>query len=172
MGESMYSIGDSVVYPLHGAGIIEAIEEREVADIVHSYYVMRIPLGDMKVLIPVEGADKIGVRNLISHEEADKVIEEFKNIECDAGLNWNKRFRENMVKIKSGNIYEVAMVVKSLMLRDKHKGLSTGERKMLANAKQILISEIVISQGTTYEAVDKVLRSIVESEIRQEQNAD
>lgn len=164
----MYNIGDSVVYPLHGAGVIEAIEEREVSDIVHRYYVMRIPLGDMKVLIPVEGADKIGVRNLISADEADKVLDEFKNIECDAGLNWNKRFRENMVKIKSGNIYEVALVVKSLMLRDKQKGLSTGERKMLANAKQILISEIVISKNTTYEEVDKSLRKVVEDEMNRE----
>ena len=168
----MYSIGDSVVYPLHGAGVIEAIEEHEVAGLVHSYYAMRIPLGDMKVLIPVEGAEKIGVRDLISAEEADKVIEEFKVVETDANRNWNKRFRENMVKIKSGNIYEVASVVKSLMMRDKSKGLSTGERKMLSNAKQILISEIVISKNTTYEAIDSTLRGIVEAEILQEQNAE
>ena len=168
----MYSIGDSVVYPLHGAGVIEAIEEHEVAGQVHSYYAMRIPLGDMKVLIPVEGAEKIGVRNLISAQEADKVIEEFKVVETDANRNWNKRFRENMVKIKSGNIYEVASVVKSLMMRDKSKGLSTGERKMLSNAKQILISEIVISKNTTYEAIDTTLRGIVEAEILQEQNAE
>ena len=164
----MYSIGDSVVYPLHGAGVIEAIEEHEVAGLVHSYYAMRIPLGDMKVLIPVEGAEKIGVRDLISAEEADKVIEEFKVVETDANRNWNKRFRENMVKIKSGNIYEVASVVKSLMMRDKSKGLSTGERKMLSNAKQILISEIVIAKNTTYEVIDKELKSIVEQQMLQE----
>ncbi|MBQ7876375.1 MAG: CarD family transcriptional regulator [Clostridia bacterium] len=168
----MYGIGDSVVYPLHGAGTIEAIEEREVSGLMHRYYAMRIPLGDMKVLIPVDSAEKIGVRDIITEEEADKVIEEFKIVECDAGLNWNKRFRENMVKIKSGNIYEVASVVKSLMMRDKQKGLSTGERKMLANAKQILISEIVISKNTTYEVVDKELRAIVENEMLQEQKAD
>lgn len=170
--ECMYGIGDSVVYPLHGAGIIEAIEEREVADIVHRYYVMRIHLGDMKVLIPVDSAEKVGVRDIITKEEAENVLCEFKAMECDANLNWNKRFRDNMVKIKSGNIYEVAMVVKSLMLRDKQKGLSTGERKMLANAKQILISEIVISKNTTYEEVDGVLRKIVEEEMHREQKAD
>lgn len=168
----MYSVGDSVVYPLHGAGIIEAIEEREVSGLMHRYYAMRIPLGDMKVLIPVEGAEKIGVRDIISPDEADRVIEEFKVVEVDANRNWNKRFRENMVKIKSGNIYEVASVVKSLMMRDKSKGLSTGERKMLSNAKQILISEIVISKGKTYEEIDKELKGIIEEEMLQESKAE
>lgn len=168
----MYSVGDSVVYPLHGAGIIEAIEEREVSGLMHRYYAMRIPLGDMKVLIPVDGAEKVGVRDIISADEAANVIEQFKVVETDANRNWNKRFRENMVKIKSGNIYEVASVVKSLMMRDKAKGLSTGERKMLANAKQILISEIVISQNTTYEAVDETLRGIIAEEMHEEQKAE
>lgn len=168
----MYSIGDSVVYPLHGAGIIEAIEEREVEGLMHRYYAMRIPLGDMKVLIPVEGAEKIGVRTIIPSQEADRVIEEFKVVEIDSNHNWNKRFRENMVKIKSGNIFEVAAVVKSLMMRDKAKGLSTGERKMLSNAKQILISELVISKQTTYEAVDTELKSIVEAEMLKEPAAE
>ncbi len=165
----MYSIGDSVVYPLHGAGVIEAIEEREVGGLMHSYYALRIPLGDMKVFVPVEGADKIGIRDIIPSEEADKVIDDFKTADIDTNLNWNKRYRENMVKIKSGNIFEVAGVVKSLMARDKTKGLSTGERKMLANAKQILISEIVIAKNTTYEVVDKELKSIVEQQMLQGQ---
>ncbi|MBQ8002860.1 MAG: CarD family transcriptional regulator [Clostridia bacterium] len=168
----MYSIGDSIVYPLHGAGIIEAIEEREVSGLMHRYYAMRIPLGDMKVLIPIDGAEKIGVRDVINADEADKVIEEFRGVEIDANLNWNKRYRENMTRIKSGNIYEVASVVKSLMMRDKEKGLSTGERKMLANAKQILISEIVMSKQTTYAVVDQQLKDIVEEQILQKPKAE
>lgn len=161
----MYSVGDSVVYPLHGAGVIEAIEEREVSGKVDSYYVMRIPFGDMRVLIPVAGADKIGVRDIISENTVDEVLKSFKTVEEDKGLNWNKRFRENMVRIKSGDIFEVAGVVKSLMMREKEKGLSTGERKMLTNAKQILISEIVIAKNSSYEAVDDVLKSIVAEEL-------
>lgn len=168
----MYGIGDSVVYPLHGAGVIEAIEEREVSGLMQRYYAMRIPLGDMKVLIPVEGAEKIGIRDVIEASEADKVIEEFKVADIDTNLNWNKRFRENMIKIKSGNIYEVAAVVKSLMVRDKTKGLSTGERKMLSNAKQILISEIVISKNTTYEVIDKELKAIIEEQMLQKPKAE
>ncbi len=168
----MYSIGDSIVYPLHGAGVIEAIEEREISGLVHRYYAMRIPLGDMKVLIPVDGTEKIGVRDVISPEEADKVMDAFKIVENDTNLNWNKRFRENMIKIKSGNIYEVVSVVKSLMMREKAKGLSTGERKMLANAKQILISEIVMSKKTTYEAVDKNIKEIIDEQMQQKPKAE
>lgn len=164
----MYSVGDSVVYPLHGAGVIEAIEETEVAGLVKQYYAMRIPFGDMKVLIPIDGAEKIGVRNIIPESEADKVIESFKTVECDVNSNWNKRFRDNMTKIKSGNIYEVASVVKSLMEREFSKGLSTGERKMLSNAKQILISEIVIAKNTTFEEVEKELKRIIEEQTPQE----
>lgn len=160
----MYSIGDNVVYPLHGAGVIERIEEREIGGEVKRYYVMRIPFGDMKVLLPVDGAEKIGVRDVIACDDADKVIDYFKSFETGTIPNWNKRFRENMLKIKSGNIYEVAGVVKSLMMRDAEKGLSTGERKMLANAKQILISEIVIAKGSTFKDIDSELQSIVKGE--------
>lgn len=160
----LYNVGDSVVYPLHGAGVIVAIEDREVSGKIDSYYVMRIPFGDMKVLIPVDGADKVGVREIIPEKDADDVMEAFKNAEADSNLNWNKRFRENMVRIKSGNIFEVAGVVKSLMVRENDRGLSTGERKMLSNAKQILISEIVIAKNTTYEAIDQELKSIVASQ--------
>lgn len=168
----MYGVGDSIVYPLHGAGVIEAIEEHEFEGSVRSYFAMRIPLGDMKVLIPVDGLEKIGVRDIIPPEEADKLIEEFKAAEAESNLNWNKRYRENVAKIKSGNIYQVAGVVKGLMIRDKTKGLSTGERKMLANAKQILISEIVMSKNTTYEWVDKKLREIVEEQMTEKPKAE
>ncbi len=157
----VYSIGDNVVYPLHGAGVIEAIEERDIGGVIQRYYVMRIPFGDMKVLLPVDGAEKIGVRDVIGADAADEVIDYFKNYETGPVPNWNKRFRENMVKIKSGNIYEVAGVVKSLMLRDSEKGLSTGERKMLANAKQILISEIVIAKNSTFAKVDAALKEMI-----------
>lgn len=161
----LYKVGDRVVYPLHGAGVIEAVEEREVSGEVTNYYVMRIPFGDMKVFIPVDGAEKVGMRNIIAKEEADRVIEEFRTMKTDVCCNWNKRYRDNMLKIKSGNIFEVASVVKALMVRDRVKGLSTGERKMLSNAKQILISEIVIAKKATYQDIDGELKKIVGEEI-------
>ena len=137
----MYNIGDKVAYPMHGAGIIEAIEKREVLGEVNEYYVLRMPYDDMKVMFPTSGVAADSIRNIIDTEEADRVIEYFKEFFEINTDNWNKRYRDNSMHIKSGNIYETAQVVKMLMYRDKSKGLSSGERKMLANAKQILIRD-------------------------------
>ncbi|NLM49332.1 MAG: CarD family transcriptional regulator [Clostridiaceae bacterium] len=161
----MFKIGDKVVYPMHGAGIIESIEEREVFGEIQKYYVMKMPLGDMKVLVPMANVKEIGIRDIMDKEQAKALIESFKDIESDVESNWNKRYRENLAKIKNGNVYEVACVVKTLMCRDKIKGLSTGERKMLSNAKQILISEIVLATGARQEEIEDLLSGIVEKEV-------
>ena len=161
----MYKIGDSVVYPMHGAGIIEDIEVKEVLGKEQSYYVVRMPIGDMKVMVPMNNAADVGMRDVIDEKEVQKVLEAFRTIETDVIQNWNKRFRENMAKIKSGDIFEVAAVVKSLMLRDKEKGLSTGERKMLSNAKQILISEIVVATGNDHTSIENHLWDMVDEEL-------
>ncbi len=161
----MYKIGDSVVYPMHGAGVIEDIEQREILGKMQSYYVMRMPIGDMKVMVPMDNAASIGMRDVIGKAQAEKVLDEFRSVETDVIQNWNKRFRENMVKIKSGDIFEVSAVVKSLMLRDRQKGLSTGERKMLSNAKQILISEIVVATGIDHSSIEDRLYGMVDEEL-------
>lgn len=164
-----YNVGDAVVYPMHGAGVIEGIEEKEVLGRLTQYYVMRMPYGNMKVMIPLSNVDGIGIRDIISKAEADKVLESFNSIDNSMNTNWNKRFRENMVKIKSGNIYEVAAVMKSLMIRDRKKGLSTGERKMLANAKQIFISEIVLAKQSTKSEIESILAGMVDSQLAEAQ---
>lgn len=161
----MYKIGDSVVYPMHGAGIIEDIEIKEVLGKEQSYYVVRMPIGDMKVMVPMDNAAGVGMRDVIDQAEAEKVLCAFRTVETDVIQNWNKRFRENMVKIKSGDIFEVSAVVKSLMLRDRQKGLSTGERKMLSNAKQILISEIVVATGVAHNEIEDRLYGMVDEEL-------
>ena len=163
----MYKIGDSVVYPMHGAGVIEDIENKEVLGKRQSYYVMRMPIGDMKVMIPMENAAQIGMRDVICKSEAQKVMQAFRTTETDVIQNWSKRFRDNMVRIKSGDVFEVAAVVKSLMLRDRQKGLSTGERKMLANAKQILISEIVVATGDDHANIEAQFVQMVDEELAQ-----
>ena len=157
----MYKIGDSVVYPMHGAGVIEDIEQKEILGKQQSYYVMRMPIGDMKVMVPMDNAAGVGMRDVIDKASAEKVLDNFRTVETDVIQNWNKRFRENMVKIKSGDIFEVSAVVKSLMLRDRQKGLSTGERKMLSNAKQILISEIILSCNISAEEAIKLVEEAV-----------
>ncbi len=156
----MYNIGDKIVYPMHGAGVIESIEEKEILGNKQKYYIMKMPIGDMKVMIPMTSVEEIGIRQVIDQKQAEGVIQIFQCDQTDMSSNWNKRYRENMVKIKSGNIFEVANVVKNLMCRDKEKGLSTGERKMLNSAKQILISELVLAKDMQQDEVEGLLESI------------
>ncbi|NLI61190.1 MAG: CarD family transcriptional regulator [Clostridiales bacterium] len=160
----MFDIGDKVVYPMHGAGIIEGIEEREILGEKKNYYVLRFPVGDMKVMIPIANVEQIGIREVIPNEEADKVVAFLNRDKSEMSSNWNKRYRQNMEKIRSGDIYEVAEVVRNLMLRDHEKGLSTAERKMLTNARQILISELVLSKDAEEEEITALIDRIVEEE--------
>jgi CarD family transcriptional regulator len=143
----MFNIGDKVVYPMHGAGVIEAIEEKEILGEKQKYYVMRMPIGDMKVMIPLNNIKDIGVRQVVGDEEIIEVFNILRGEKSKMSANWNRRYRANMEKIRSGNIFQVAEVVRNLALRDKEKGLSTGERKMLENSKHILVSEIVLSKN-------------------------
>lgn len=140
-----FRVGDRIAHPMHGAGTIDSIVRKKVSGRERDYYVMKLPVGDMLVLIPVETSTAIGVRPIVDADEAEKILGSIPELEIEMTQNWNKRYRENMMKIKSGNLLEVAAVVKGLMQREKERGLSTGERKMLHSAKQILISEIVLS---------------------------
>lgn len=150
----IFRVGDRISHPMHGAGVIDSIVRRKINGAERDYYVLKLPVGDMRVMIPVNGSDAIGVRPIIGAEEAEKIMDSIPGIEVSMTQNWNKRYRENMFKIKSGDLMEVAEVVKGLMERENDRGLSTGERKMLHSAKQILISEIVLSSSASYEAVE------------------
>ncbi|MEG1501031.1 MAG: CarD family transcriptional regulator, partial [Clostridiales bacterium] len=143
----MFAIGDKVVYPVHGAGVIEAIEKREVLGEERNYYVLRIFSGDMKLLVPVENIREIGMRGVISSQEADDVLTIFTEKADILDDNWNRRYRLNMEKIKSGNVRNVAIVVRNLMLRDNERPLSAGEKKMLEYARRILFSELMLAQN-------------------------
>ena len=143
----MFEIGDKIVYPMHGAGIIEAIEEKEILGERRNYYVLRMPIGEMKVMVPINNADVVGIRPVIDSEEVGQVFRVLQAEDSPMSTNWNRRYRHNMEKIKTGNIFELAEVVRNLSVRDKEKGLSTGEKKMLDNARQILLSELVLAKG-------------------------
>ncbi|GAB6153038.1 CarD family transcriptional regulator [Desulfosporosinus burensis] len=149
----MFKVGDKVVYPMHGAGIIESIEEREVLGEIRQYYVMHLPVGNMKLFIPLSNVENLGLRQVISPAMVKDVLEVLRTKDTAATLAWNRRYRANLEKIKSGNIFEVANVVRSLSQRDHEKGLSTGEKKMYENACQILISELVLTEGSEEAAV-------------------
>lgn len=141
----MYKIGDRVVYPMHGAGVIESIEEKEILGEKRQYYILKLPVGDMKVMIPITNCREVGLREVIDSDGVQKVIGILSDQSTNMSANWNRRYRANLEKIKSGNIYEVAEVVRNLINRDREKGLSSGERKMLENARQILLSELVLA---------------------------
>ena len=159
----MFGIGDKIVYPLHGAGFVEAIEEKEILGKKKKYYVMRTFSGNMTVLIPMDNYEEIGVRAVIDAAEAKKVMEYFKNEPLYDDNNWNRRQRDNMDKIKSGNIYKVLDVLKDLMYRERKKGLSTSERKVLGNARQIIISELVMSNFAEQDDIELMLDTIVDN---------
>ena len=150
----MFQVGDKIVHPMHGAGVIDSIVTKKVNGVVREYYILKLPVGGMLVMIPTSNSEEIGVRPVVDKDEADRLIASMPDIEVDMTQNWNRRYRENMDRLKSGNLYEVARVIKALMLREQVRGLSTGERKMLHSAKQILISELVLSQNTSYEDVE------------------
>lgn len=150
----MFKIGDMIAHPMHGAGVIDSIEEKKINGCTRQYYILKMPSGGMVVMIPMENCAAIGVRPILGFDEAETLMETIPGIETDMTTNWNRRYRENMQKIKSGDLLEVARVVKGLMIRDSEKGLSTGERKMLHSAKQILVSEIALSQDKSSEEVE------------------
>ena len=150
----MFHVGDKIVHPMHGAGVIESIETQRVNGVTRDYYILKLPVGGMQVMIPTDNCAEIGVRAIMDHQEASKVIDAIPDIEVEYDPNWNRRYRENMLKLKSGDLLQVAQVVKGLALRDGIKGLSTVERKMLHSAKQILISELVLSGDASYEEME------------------
>jgi CarD family transcriptional regulator len=121
-----------------------------------SYYIIKMP-GEVKVMVPTAKAEEIGVRNIIDQETAVKVINVLEHDSTEMSMNWNKRYRDNMDKMKSGDIYEVADVVRNLSFKQKEKGLSTGEKKMLINAKQILVSELVLAEHSSYEEMENIV---------------
>ena len=157
----MFNIGDKIVYPMHGAGTIDSIEEKDVLGEKQSYYILKMP-GEVKVMVPIAKAEQVGVRSIIDKGSADKVFEVLEHDETEMNKNWNKRYRDNMDKLKSGDIYEIADVVRNLSFKQKEKGLSTGEKKMLSNAKQILVSELVLAEHATQDEVEELINNKID----------
>jgi len=153
-GLAMFSIGDLVVHPMHGAGVIDDIVQERVEGKTKEYYVFKMPVGGLVLKIPVSNSEIIGIREVITHKEAEALFCAIPDMTVESNTNWNKRYQENMMRLKSGDLYEVARVIKALMHRDNQRGLSTGERKMLHNARQIMLSEIVLAEECEYHEVE------------------
>ena len=165
----MFNVGDKIVYPMHGAGTIDAIEEKDILGEKQNYYIIKMP-GEVKVMVPISKASDIGVRSVIDKAEAGKVLEVLEANETEMSNNWNKRYKENMEKMKSGSIYEVADVVRNLSYKQKEKGLSTGEKKMLNNAKQILVSELVLAEHTSENEVENLVENKINLSFEEHRN--
>jgi CarD family transcriptional regulator len=160
----LYEVGDKVVYPHHGAGKITSKEEREVLGQVREYLTIQILYNEMTVRVPTENADRAGLRRVIGEEEVEAVLAVLRDDGTQMPKNWNRRFKHNRDKIKTGDIFELAEVVRNLSIRDLDKGLSTGEKQMFGRAKKILASELMyardMEEQQAVEYLDELLASI------------
>jgi len=153
----MFSKGDKIVYPLYGAGIIEDLEEREIDGNQQLYYVLRIPVGNLKIMINSGKAESLGIREIYSKDTILEVIGSVAGLPIEMPENWNQRYKENMERIKSGKLEEVALVFRNLRDRERERGLSTAEKKMMTTAKQIILSELILSQDVDKPTAEDIL---------------
>ncbi|MFH2011384.1 MAG: CarD family transcriptional regulator [Pseudomonadota bacterium] len=157
----MFKIGDIAVYPSHGVGVIQSIENKKIFDNEQTFFIFRILDSDMTIMIPIDNIGMVGLRNVIHLEEVPKVYDilKKKDIEIE-NQTWNRRYREYMQKIKSGSVFEVAEVLRDLFILKLEKDLSFGERKMLDSARNLLVKELSIAQNSTEEIIENRIMSI------------
>lgn len=151
----MFSVGDKIVYPMYGAGVIEDIEEKEVMGNKNLYYILRIPVGNLKITVSAKKAEELGIRDVSSSEDVMSIINEVSPISMPD--NWNVRYKENMDRIKTGDLNKVVEVFKTLISRESKKSLSSAEKKMLGTTKQIILSEIIVSHDICKEEAEEIL---------------
>jgi CarD family transcriptional regulator len=156
-----YRVGDTVVYPHHGAAVIEKREKRTVSGEERDYLVLRLTYGDLTLMVPADATDEVGLRDVCSKKEVEEVLAVLRRRDGSMPTNWSRRFKANYEKLKSGDIFQVAEVVRNLALREAEKGLSAGEKRMLTKARQILVSELSAAikktDADTEELIDAVL---------------
>jgi CarD family transcriptional regulator len=156
-----FDVGDKVVYPHHGAAVIEKREKRTAFGEEKEYYFLRMSYGDLTAMVPVDNAEEVGLREVIDAEEVEDVFELLGRKDARMPTNWSRRFKNHAEKLKSGDVYEVAEVVRNLSLRDDDKGLSAGEKRMLQKAREALVSELIFALDASPEeaeaALDKAL---------------
>jgi CarD family transcriptional regulator len=158
----LYEIGDKVVYPHHGAGKIIKIEQKEVLGKLRDYLTIQILHNDMTVMVPVENADRTGLRKVIESDVVDQVLELLHGDPTKMPKNWSRRYKHNLNKLKTGDIFEVADVVRNLAIRHAAKGLSTGEKQMFSKAKKILASELMYAREFDEEQATSFLEEVLE----------
>lgn len=159
--KTMFAEGDMAVYPAHGVGLIRAIEKQTIGGIDQAFYVMKILDNDMTIMIPIATSDNVGLRAIISKEDVNKVLDILKERDIKiSSQTWNRRYRDYMEKIKTGSVYEVAVVLRDLFLLKVDKDLSYGERKMMDTAKSLLIKELSLANKVDEEKVEKQIEKL------------
>jgi CarD family transcriptional regulator len=158
-----YQVGETVVYPHHGAATIEAIETRLIKGEEKLYYVLKVVQGDLTVRVPADNAEIVGVRDPVSQDGLDRVFEVLRAPHTEEPTNWSRRYKANLEKIASGDVRKVAEVVRDLWRREKDRGLSAGEKRMLAKARQILVSELALAEGTNEDKAEAILDEVLAS---------
>jgi CarD family transcriptional regulator len=157
-----YKVGDKVVYPHHGAGKILKKEKKEVLGCVREYLTIKILHNDMTVMVPTDSAGRAGLRRVIGEDAVERVLSVLRDDISQMPKNWNRRFKHNRDKMKTGDIFELAEVVRNLGIRDFEKGLSTGEKQMFTRAKKILSSELMYALDMDEEAAEQYLDELLE----------
>ncbi|MEH6892203.1 CarD family transcriptional regulator [Bacillus sp. JJ864] len=157
----LFQIGDKIVYPMHGAGVIESIEEKEILGEKQKYFVIRIPISNMEVMIPMKKMIQSRIRLIADMLTLENVLLIFQYGESDNSLSWKQRYTQNMEKMKTGEIQEGAEVVRDLIRRNKVRALNTSEKQMLDNAQKILISELSLIKGITENQAIELLNTKV-----------
>ena len=152
-----FDVGDKVVYPHHGAAVIESRETRTAFGEEKEYFLLRLSYGDMTAMVPVDNTEEVGLREVIDADEVVEVFDLLAKKDARMPTNWSRRFKNHAEKLKSGDVYEVAEVVRNLSQRDAEKGLSAGEKRMLAKARQILVSELIFALDVPAEEAEAKL---------------
>jgi len=154
--------GDTVVHPEHGAAVVEEVRIKEFLGEKRKYLVLRVVYGDLTVLVPTDSTDQVGLRACVSRTEARKILKTLTEDESAVAANWSRRFKNNLEKLHSGDPYEVAEVLRNLAIRDREKGLSAGEKRMITKARQILISELAFATGKSEDEAEAVLDGVLD----------
>ena len=152
-----FDVGDKVVYPHHGAAVVEKRENKTAFGEEREYLVLRLAYGDLVLSVPSDNTEEVGLRDVINDEEVEEVFAVLRKKEARMPTNWSRRFKNHVEKLKSGDIYQVAEVVRNLSLREADKGLSAGEKRMLAKARQILVSELTFALNVDEEEAESRL---------------
>ena len=158
-----FTVGDTVVYPHHGAAKIEAIEKRTFKGVEKDYLVLRVAQGDLTVRVPSENVDLVGVRDVVNQEGLDRVFDVLRQPYTEEPTNWSRRYKANLEKLASGDVIKVAEVVRDLWRRERERGLSAGEKRMLAKARQILVSELALAENTNEDKAEAILDEVLAS---------